>query len=99
MKIGGSSKDLNNVNNQTGPEEDLPVEDLVNAPKLNKKSLEIKTNKGKLVVTTTTDGTKLHNVILEKKTDKPQSLPKTAEALMSSAADNVDEESKKSRVR
>lgn len=98
MKIVASTKVANSLNHQTTTEEDLPVEDLVNAPKLNKKSLEIKTNKGKLVVTTTTDGTQLHNVVLEKKTDKPQSLPKT-ETLKPSAVDNVDEESKKSRVR
>lgn len=42
-----------------------PTEDLVSIPPI-KKSIEINTNKGKLVVTTTSDESGLQNVILEK---------------------------------
>lgn len=53
------------------PQDDRPVEDLVNEPtELKEKSLEINTNKGKLVVTTSTDGKELKNVVLEVKPDK-----------------------------
>lgn len=48
--------------------DDQPVEDLVNAPSVSAiQTLEVNTNKGKLVVTATTDGTELQSVVLEKK--------------------------------
>lgn len=50
--------------------DDQPVEDLVNAPpsvSVATQTLELNTNKGKLVVTATTDGTQLQSVVLEKK--------------------------------
>lgn len=73
------------------PEDDHPVEDLVNAPTdLKEKSLEINTNKGKLVVTTSSDGTELKNVVLEVKPDK-----KETDGVKS---DDVDDPSKKVRV-
>lgn len=74
------------------PEDDHPVEDLVNAPtELKEKSLEINTNKGKLVVTTSSDGTELKNVVLEVKPDKkdPDSTAKS---------DDLDDPAKKVRV-
>ncbi|KAG4069823.1 hypothetical protein HA402_006838 [Bradysia odoriphaga] len=71
---------------KTSQEDDHPVEDLVNAPtNLKHNSLEINTNKGKLVVTTSTTGTELKNVVLEVKPDKN--------------ADDVDDPAKKVRVR
>lgn len=74
------------------PEDDHPVEDLVNAPtELKQNSLEINTNKGKLVVTTSTDGTELKNVVLEVKTDKKETD--------SAKSDDVDDPAKKIRVR
>lgn len=54
------------------------------------KSLEINTNKGKLIVTTSTDGSELKNVVLEVKTDKKE--PDGAKV------DDVDDPSKKVRV-
>lgn len=52
------------------PQDNRPVEDLVNEPtELKEKSLEINTNKGKLVVTTSSDGKELKNVVLEVKAD------------------------------
>lgn len=72
--------------------DDHPVEDLVNAPsELKEKSLEINTNKGKLVVTTSSAGTELKNVVLEVKSDKKE--PETIKA------DDVDDPSKKVRVK
>lgn len=74
------------------PEDNHPVEDLVNAPtELKKKSLEINTNKGKLVVTTSSDGSELKNVVLEVKPDKKETD--------SAKSDDVDEAKKINRVR
>lgn len=73
------------------PEDNHPVEDLVNAPtELKKKSLEINTNKGKLVVTTSSDGSELKNVVLEVKPDKKETD--------SAKSDDVDEAKKINRV-
>lgn len=70
---------------------DQPVEDLVNAPSdLKEKSLEINTNKGKLVVTTSVQGTELTNVVLEKKSDKKETE--------TTKTDDVDDPAKKARV-
>ncbi|XP_037025097.1 zinc transporter 9-like isoform X3 [Bradysia coprophila] len=77
---------------KTSPEDDHPVEDLVNAPTdLKLSSLEINTNKGKLVVTTSTTGTELKNVVLEVKPDKKE--------IDSAKADDVDDPAKKVRRR
>lgn len=73
------------------PEDDHPVEDLVNAPiDLKQSSLEINTNKGKLVVTTSTSGTELKNVVLEVKPDKKETD--------GSKAEDLDDAAKKVRV-
>ncbi|KAJ6645689.1 Zinc transporter 9 [Pseudolycoriella hygida] len=85
-------KDLDNAKVTSLPQDDHPVEDLVNAPSvLKEKSLEINTNKGKLVVTTSSDGTELKNVVLEVKPDK-----KETETVK---PDEIDDPSKKVRRR
>lgn len=83
----------NNSTDKIGasPHDDHPVEDLVNEPTEKKeKSLEINTNKGKLVVTTSSDGTELHNLVIEVKLDK-----KETDGVKS---DDVDDPAKKVRV-
>lgn len=65
----GPKTPLNNNNTNTN-HEDHPVEDLVNdtkdRPPVTVKSTELETPKGRLVVTTTSEGTDLKKVVIEK---------------------------------
>lgn len=91
-KKGTTSQPIDTTKPKINIDDLHPVEDLVNAPlELKEKSLEINTNKGKLVVTTSTTGTELKNVVFEVKSDKKPT--ETAKP------DDVDDAAKKARVR
>lgn len=92
LVFGDNKKIPSSTNDKiiASPQDDHPVEDLVNAPTV-PKTLEINTNKGKLVVTTSSTGTELKNVVLEVK-------PIDKKETESAKSDDVDDPAKKIRV-